>query len=197
MNGLIGNTQSAKFIFIACDDEELIPSKSEMNIYFTNNQMNIYKSWGHFRESFNDIQNYIKVRQGGISSLEKYGNTHGSKSISHAIRMSLDCNRNPFFDLKYYGMIVDSLHLSHEALDKLSVLLRDIGDMNYGIKQVIGCNDHILQAKEIAQRLMLNDQKILVPNQNSIDDLFINYGNSARQQLMDRLEEWRQSVLWN
>jgi hypothetical protein len=44
---------------------------------------------------------------------------------------------------------------------------------------------------------MLNDQKILVPNQNSIDDLFINYGNSARQQLMERLEEWRQSVLWN
>ena len=86
---------------------------------------------------------------------------------------------------------------THEALDKLSVLLGDIRDMNYGITQVISCNDHILQAKDIAQRLMLNDQKILVPNQNSIDDLFINYGNSARQQLMERLEEWYQSVLWN
>ena len=36
MNGLIGNTDSAKFIFVAIEDESQLPSKGMMNEYFPN-----------------------------------------------------------------------------------------------------------------------------------------------------------------
>ena len=196
MNGLIGNAQSAKFIFIACDDDSLIPTKNEMSNFFPNHQMNVYKSWGHFCHSFNDIQNYIKIKQTGINSHKKYG-SNPPTLVTHAIRVNAALNRNAFFDLKYAGIHVDSLHLSHEALDKLSNLLNDIGDMNSAIDEVNNCNRHLIQSKDIATKLMLNDQKILFPNKNSIDDLFKGYGNTARQQLMERLEAWHKSVLWN
>jgi hypothetical protein len=195
MNGLIGNTQSAKFIFIACDDENLVPTKSEMSNYFPNHQMNVYKSWGHFSDSFDAIQNYIKIKQTGIESHLSYG--HNSRRlITHALRMNPELKRNAFFDLKYAGIYVDSLHLSHEALDKLSSLLKDVGDMNRAIQDVQNCHKHLLQSKDIATKLMLKDTKILSPNQNAIDDLFGGYGDEARGKLMERLEEWRQSVLW-
>ena len=196
MNGLVGNTKSAKFIFIACDDDSLIPTKNEMSTYFPNHQMNVYKSWGHFSYSFNDIQNYMKIKQTGINSHKKYG-SNPPTLITHAIRVNADLNRNAFFDIKHAGIHVDSLHLSHEALDKLSTLLNDIGEMNSAIDEVINCNRHLLQAKDIATKLMLNDQKILSPNKGSIDDLFNSYGDIARHQLMKRLETWRESVIWD
>ena len=195
MNGLIGNAQSAKFIFIACDDENLVPTKSEMNNYFPNHQMNVYKSWGHFAHSFNDIQNYIKIRQTGINSHFRYG-SNTPRLITHAIRVNESLNRNAFFDLKYAGIHIDSLHLSHQALDKLSSLLDGIGDMNSAIEEVLNCKKHLLHSKNIADKLMLDDQKILFPNQNAIDDLFSEYGNAASEKLLERLEEWHQSVLW-
>ena len=195
MNGLIGNAQSAKFIFIACDDENLIPTKAEMSNYFPNHQMNVYKSWGHFSNSFDDIQRYIKINQIGISSHQRYGGS--ARLITHAIRINLSCDRNSFFELKYGGMIVDSLHLSHETLDELSSLLNDIGNINQAIDQVTSCKNHLLQATAIATKLMLSDQKILSPNQDSISELFSEYGDIARQQLLERLDKWRASVLWS
>ena len=195
MNGLIGNAQSAKFIFIACDDENLVPTKSEMNNYFPNHQMNVYKSWGHFSNSFDDIQNYIKIKQTGIQSHKRYG-SNSPRFITHAIRINSDLSRNAFFDLKYAGIHVDSLHLSHEALDKLSSLLQDIGEMNSAIEDVLNCNKYLLQSKNIATKLMLGDQMMLLPNQDSVDNLFNGYGDVGRHQLMERLEKWHQSVLW-
>ena len=63
MKGIIGNATSAKFIFLAIDDESQLPSKKEMKEYFPNHEMSIYKAWGYFRNNFDSIQGYIKIRK--------------------------------------------------------------------------------------------------------------------------------------
>ena len=197
MNGLIGSAQSAKFIIISCDDQKNIPQKKEMSNYFPNHQMHIYKSGGHFIDSFHDIRDCLGMMKLGVKHDYPINANKISKRITHAIRVSLDCNRSSFFDLKYGDMIIDNLQLTYESLSRLSSLLENIKEVNNAIREVIKCKYCFTGAKDIATKLQLYDPKIFTPNQQSIEGLFDHYGDVAIHQLIERLEEWHTSVLWN
>ena len=197
MNGLIGNMPSAKFILLACSDESLLPTKKDMTDFFPNHQMNIYKAWGHFSDNFDDIQVYIKIKQLGVVAHTGYGLGNSYTSISHAIRLNNESSRNAFFDLKYGGMVIDYLHLTPQSLNDLSLLLNQIRELNARIASVLGCKSDLESAKEKAIDLQLQDQKILCPDITAINTLFDQYGDQARKQLENRLDQWRQSVIWN
>ncbi len=196
MNGFIGQAPSAKFILLASSNDSLLPTKKDMTDFFPNHQMNIYKAWGHFSTNFDDIQIYIKVKQLGVASHVGYGLGNGHVSISHAIRLNNQAKRNSFFDLKYGGMVIDYLHLTPKSLKDLSVLLHQIREMNACIDSVLGCKSDLENAKKKATALQLLDQKILCPDITAINTLFDHYGYQARNQLENRIDQWRQSVIW-
>ncbi len=196
MNGFIGQAPSAKFILLASSNDSLLPTKRDMTDFFPNHQMNIYKAWGHFSTNFDDIQIYIKVKQLGVASHVGYGLGNGHVSISHAIRLNNQAKRNSFFDLKYGGMVIDYLHLTPKSLKDLSVLLHQIREMNACIDSVLGCKSDLENAKKKATALQLLDQKILCPDITAINTLFDHYGDQARNQLENRIDQWRQSVIW-
>lgn len=194
MSGIIGNADSAKFIFIACEDEGRIPTGAEMNIYFPNHQMNVYKAWGHFKWSFAAIQTYIQITRMGIKSHTRYGQV--PNSISHAIRLNAETPRNSFFDLKYQGMLIESLHLSHHSFVELEEMVKGVNALNQEIENVLHCYEALEKAKVVATKLNLADPKVLEPDQQAIDKLFNNYGERAQDQLYQRLKDWRKTVMW-
>ncbi len=196
MIGLIGNMPSAKFILLACSDESLLPTKKDMTDFFPNHQMNTYKAWGYFSGNFDDIQVYIKIKQLGIASHANYGPGSGHISISHAIRLNNQSKRNSFFDIKYGGMVIDYLHLTPQSLKDLSLLLNQIREMNGRIDSVLGCKSNLESAEKRAADLQLEDQKMLYPDISAINMLFDQYGDRARKQLENRLDQWRQTVVW-
>lgn len=197
MNGFIGQAPSAKFILLACSNDSLLPTKKDMTDFFPNHQMNIYKAWGHFSNNFDDIQLFIKIKQLGVVAHTGYGLGNSHTSISHAIRLNNQSKRNSFFDLKYGGMVIDYLHLTPQSLNDLSLLINQIREMNARIDSVLRCKSDLESAEKKAIALQLQDQKILCPDITAINTLFDHYGDQARKQLENRLDQWRQSVIWN
>lgn len=66
MSGLIGDKESAKFIFFAVKNEADLPNKAEMLIHFPNCIYNVYKAWGHFRDTFSDLEGMLHIKHHGI-----------------------------------------------------------------------------------------------------------------------------------
>lgn len=195
MNGLIGNVDSAKFIFVAIEDESQLPTKSVMKNYFPNHQMNIYKAWGYFSSSFESLESYIKIKHDGIESHSRWSNNK-TPCISHAIRMNAECEFNSFFALQYSHLIVANLHLSHTLMDELNALLKVIGETNALIDSIVDCKDKLSKGVEIAKKHQFPDAKMSKPSNAAMADLFNYYGDGARQELSIRLDDWNTRALW-
>jgi hypothetical protein len=167
MNGLIGNTDSAKFIFVSVEDESQLPSKGMMKEYFPNHQMNVYKAWGYFSNSFESIENYIKISHDGLDSHGRWS-SNKSRCISHAIRLNSACPSNSFFALQYSHLVVAYYHLSHTIMDELSDLLKVIEETNSLIDSVIDCKDKLTRGINIVRNHQLPDLKMSEPSSQSI-----------------------------
>ena len=195
MNGLIGNTDSAKFIFVAVEDDSQLPTKKMMKEYFPNHQMNVYKAWGYFSYSFESIENYIKISHDGLDSHGRWS-SNKSRCISHAIRLNSACPSNSFFTLQYSHLVVAYYHLSHTLMDELSDLLKVIGETNSLIDSVIDCKDKLTRGIDIVRNHQLPDLKMSEPSSPSITELFDYYGDGARQELSRRLHDWHTRARW-
>jgi hypothetical protein len=195
MNGLIGTKASAKFIFVATDDESNLPSKGEMKEYFPNHEMNIYKAWGRFRESFFDIQNYIGIRTDGILSHRSWSN-NSTHCISHAIRLSSECKSNSFFNLKYQHICVGTYHLDHNLMKELDEILTLIRKINDVTSDIVTFGKTLDKGKNIVEQNDLVDLSMTNPCQQSLNKLLNGYGSSARQELEKQLSNWHNKALW-
>ena len=195
MNGLIGNTDSAKFIFVAVEDDSQLPTKKMMKEYYPNHQMNVYKAWGYFSYSFESIENYIKISHDGLDSHGRWS-SNKSRCISHAIRLNSACPSNSFFALQYSHLVVAYYHLSHALMDELSDLLKVIGETNSLIDSVIDCKDKLTRGIDIVRNHQLPDLKMSEPSSPSITELFDYYGDGARQELSRRLNDWHTRARW-
>ncbi len=195
MNGLIGNADSAKFIFIAVDDENEIPTKTVMSNFFPKHQMNVYKAWGHFSHSFVHIESYFKIKFNGISIYDAWGG-RSPRCISHAIRLSNTCPLNSFFALKYAYMVIGYYHLSQDLMRELEDLLTLISKVNSISSTIENSRDNLIKGIEVSEQNNLPDFKMRQPSTKSISDLFDNYGEAAKQELMKRLIDWNTRAVW-
>jgi hypothetical protein len=195
MNGLLGNFDSAKFIFIACDEESWVPTPKEIKTFFPNSLCNIYKAWGHFKDNFKDLENLFHIRRSGIQ-IHGCWNNHG-RIISHAIRVENTCPRNSFFDLKYGDFIVDALQIGTESLGKLDLFLQGAAKMNSAINSVCECKNKMDATSELAKQMSLKDEKIASPSKSAVADIFDGYGVEARAQMMKALNQWYDQAKWS
>ena len=195
MNGLIGNTDSAKFIFVSVEDESQLPSKGMMKEYFPNHQMNVYKAWGYFGNSFESIEGYINIKYDGLDSYARWNSTK-NRCISHAIRLNSECPSNSFFALQYSHLVVAYYHLSHTLMDELSDLLKVIGETNSLIDSVVSSKDGLAKGIDMVSKHQLPDLKMSDPSMHSISQLFDSYGDGARQELSRRLNDWHSRAIW-
>lgn len=195
MNGLIGNTDSAKFIFFSVEDESQLPSKGMMKEYFPKHQMNVYKAWGYFSNSFESIEGYINIKYDGIDSYARWNSTK-NRCISHAIRLNSECPSNSFFALQYSHLVVAYYHLSHALMDELSDLLKVIGETNSLINSVVSSKDCLAKGIDMVSKHQLPDLKMSDPSMQSISQLFDSYGDGARQELSRRLNDWHSRAIW-
>jgi len=195
MNGLIGNTDSAKFIFVSVEDESQLPSKGMMKEYFPNHQMNVYKAWGYFGNSFESIEGYINIKYDGLDSYARWNSTK-NRCISHAIRLNSECPSNSFFALQYSHLVVAYYHLSHTLMDELSDLLKVIGETNSLIDSVVSSKDGLAKGIDMVSKHQLPDLKMSDPSMQSISQLFDSYGDGARQELSRRLNDWHSRAIW-
>lgn len=195
MNGLIGNTDSAKFIFVSVEDESQLPSKGMMKEYFPNHQMNVYKAWGYFGNSFESIEGYINIKYDGLDSYARWNSTK-NRCISHAIRLNSECPSNSFFALQYSHLVVAYYHLSHTLMDELNDLLKVIGETNSLINSVVSGKDYLAKGIDMVSKYQLPDLKMSDPSMQSISQLFDSYGDGARQELSRRLDDWHSRAIW-
>lgn len=194
MNGLIGNAESAKFIFLAIDDDSLIPSKKEMKEYFPNHEMNVYKAWGHFRDSFDSIQGYMKIRKDGLSTYRRW--SERERCISHAIRLSNLCLSNSFFNLRYQHICVGTYHLSNQLINELKDLLEITDKFNNIISDAIAFGKTLDTGRNFVSTNNLVDPYMSNPCSKSFNTLLGNYGISAKDQLTRRFNDWHSRAIW-
>jgi hypothetical protein len=194
MNGLIGNSVSAKFIFLAIDDESLIPSKKEMKEYFPNHEMAVYKAWGYFKDSFNSIQGYMKIRKDGLLTYRDWDSRY--RYISHAIRLNNQCESNSFFNLKYQHICVGTYHLSNQLMNELNDLLKVTDKFNRIIDDAIGFGKTLDLGKEFVNSNNLTDTCMSNPCYESFMKLLENYGSGAKNQLEEKFDSWRDRAIW-
>jgi hypothetical protein len=193
MNGLIGNHDYAKFVFLGVDNDADLPNKSKLLNYFPSGTFNIYKAHGYFSNSFHELEKFYAIKRNGF----KADVTRGMKTcISHGIRIITDEPPNSFLALEFGASIVDFLDLSHSDMEELTILVDRWSQLTSTVSRVLACLDHIEQAKLILNKNNLSDSKIENPDEQSLSLIFDNYGDLAIKQMVDRFDAWYQKVIW-
>lgn len=193
MSGLIGDKEKAKFIFFAVDDEAELPKKADMLNHFPDCKYNVYKSWGHFKDSFHSLESLFQIKHRGIEA----GNGWRSpRYISHAFRIVTSNNPNSFFVTKYATSIVGFYEISQEDLKELEKLLeywRALILLQNSMKESV---ENFKRGKKAADLLEVSDKSMSHPDEEAIKQLFSNYGEQAAEQMVEKMREWQLNVKW-
>ncbi len=193
MSGLIGDKEKAKFIFFAVDEDKDLPSKAEMLDHFPDCKYNIYKSWGHFKDSFNSLEYLLYIKKRGIDSGSVW---QTPRYISHAIRIDTTHKPDSFFAMKYATALVGFYELSDEDLIELESLLKfwraQIDLMECMQKSV----KHFSMGKKAVELIDVKDKSMSDPDDKAIKKLFTGYGEQAAEQLVQKLTDWQTKVKW-
>jgi hypothetical protein len=193
MSGLIGDKEKAKFIFFAVEDEADLPKKAEMLNHFPDCTYNVYKSWGHFRDTFSDLESMIHIKRNGIEAGVFW---KSPRYISHAYRITTDCKPDSFFVIKYGNALVGFYELSHDQLAELEKLLeywRGLAELLEKMKETV---KNFKLGKNAATLLKVSDESMSNPNQDAIDSLFGQYGEKAAEQMVYKMKVWQSKVEW-
>ena len=193
MNGLIGNRNDAKFIFLGVDDEKDLPSKQMLLKYFPNGTFNTYKSHGHFSSSFHEIEKFYAIKRNGFNADISWDR---KKCISHGIRIITNEPPNSFLAIEIGACSVDFLNLSQANMQELKILVDGWEELVRNIKNVLSCVPNLAQSKLTLMKYKLTDSKIELPDEDSITNIFNGYGDNAICEMINRFNIWHQSVLW-
>lgn len=193
MSGLIGDKESAKFIFFAVDDDSELPKKAEMLNHFPDCAYTVYKSWGRFSDSFHSIESFFRIKNRGIDAGKCWSE---KRCISHAYRINTTHKPDAFFVTKYSTALVGFYEFKHEDLNELDTLLKywraQIDLMESMEKSV----NNFKIGKKAVDLLKVSDETMSHPDEEAIEKLFGNYGEKAAKQLIERMTEWQSKVKW-
>lgn len=193
MSGLIGDKESAKFIFFAVDDEAELPKKAEMLNHFPDCKYNVYKAWGHFKESFDSLESLLHIKNRGIEAGRFW---NAPRYISHAYRINTNCEPDSFFAMKYGTALVGFYEISHEQLVELDKLLeywRGFIELLDKMKETV---KNFKLGKNAAALLKVTDESMSNPDEDAIKNLFGQYGEKAAEQMVEKMKEWQSKVKW-
>jgi hypothetical protein len=193
MSGLIGDKESAKFIFFAVDDESELPKKAEMLNHFPDCKYNVYKAWGHFRYTFTDLDGLLHIKRHGVEAGICW---NSPRYISHAYRITTDCKPDSFFVMKYGNSLVGFYEISHVQLVELEKLLeywRGFVELLEKMKETV---KNFKLGKKAAALLDVSDDSMSNPDEEAIKQLFSKYGEQAAEQMVSKMKGWQTKVQW-
>lgn len=193
MNGLIGNRDNAKFIFLGIDNEKDLPSKSKLLNYFPNGSFNTYKAHGYFSSSFQELQKFYAIKHNGFKADVSW---EMKMSISHGIRIITDDPPNTFIALEFGTSIVDYLNLSQSDMVELKNLVNGWSQLICSVDNVLEFRENLQKTKNILHKNNLTDPKIENPDEKSVELIFDNYGDLAIKQMIKRFDTWYKKVIW-
>ena len=193
MSGLIGDKEKAKFIFFAVDDDAELPKKADMLNHFPDCKYNVYKSWGHFRDTFSDLEGMIHIKRHGVEAGRFWTSP---RYISHAYRITTNCEPDSFFVMKYGNSLVGFYEISHEQLVELEKLLeywRGFIELLDKMKETV---KNFKLGKNAAALLKVSDDSMSNPDEEAIKQLFSKYGEQAAEQMVAKMKDWQSKVKW-
>ena len=192
MLNVIGNAASAKFIFFAMDDSSKGPDELDIKRLLNAKRVNLYLRRGHYRESFNDVNNYLCIQKLGF-----YKHSNWSlDGFTHVIRLDADCELNAMIELKYGHMAINYLHLSTDLLNELKELLKDREVLMSKISVAYRERDSLIRNLESIRELPYLRTTHLIPTDSSANSIFVNYGNTETALLKDRFDDWYVRSKW-
>ena len=193
MSGLIGDKEKAKFIFFGVEDEADLPKKTEMMNHFPECTYNVYKSWGHFRDTFDSLESLLHIKNRGIEAGRCWSQP---RYISHAYRINTNVMPDSFFAMKYATALVGFYELSHEDLKELEILLK-YWRAQIDLMESMDKSVHNFDlGKKAVDLLEVTDNSMSNPDEEAIEKLFGKYGEQAAEQLIQRMLTWQSKVKW-
>ena len=194
MDGIIAEKGTTKLIFFAVDNEDLLPTKKEIRQYFPDCSYNIYKEWGHFRYELQSIETIFRIKNIGLDSTRAYHSK--DKIFTHIYRINTDQPPNLFFALTYGASLRGFYEISYENMSEIKTLIgfaQKQSDIMHSMSRYI---EDFETGKKLTQLFNVNDITMSKPDQESIKKLFTNYGVSAEQQLLERINQLIEKIKW-
>jgi hypothetical protein len=193
MDGLIAEKGKTKLIFFAVDDDSLLPTRKEIRDHFPECSYNIYKAWGHFRSSVDSIEAIFRIRRLGIASSRSWSN---DRIITHIYRIDTSKGPDSFFTLKYSASLVGFYEISRDDMFEIKTLT-DYAHKQYDLMSKM--NDYVDRFEsgaKLASFLNVQDMTMSNPDQESIVKLFSNYGESAEEQIIEKINQFIEKIKW-
>ena len=193
MLNVIGNSPSAKFIFFAMDDLSKGPDEKDIKRLLDAKRVNLYLRNGHYRESFNDISDYLYIQKMGFYKLSNW-NANG---FTHVARLDSECDLNAMIELKYGHTAIGYLHLTMGLLSELRELLRDRENLINQITRANREKDTLIRSLESIRELPHLRTSHLVPSDSAAQSIFTNYCDTEIALLKSRFDDWHHKSKWN
>lgn len=193
MSGLIGDKESAKFIFFAVENEDDLPKKVDMLNHFPDCTYNVYKSWGHFKDSFDSIERLFDIKHNGLDASKSW---LAPRYISHAYRINTSIEPDSFFVTKYSAALIGFYELSHDDFTELGTLIkywRAQIELMDSMKESV---KNFKRGKVAVDLLEVRDESMSNPDEDAIEKLFGSYGDKAAEQLIQKMLAWQSKVKW-
>jgi len=193
MRSLIGNQSSAKFIFFCCEKDYKLPNIREVKKTFDTENVNYYVHGGHFSSQIQRINSMFHIFYGGNGSLNNWIN---GSYISIILRLDASAERQLFFDLTHFGTIVTHLHLNNNLLSELESFTNSFTDLSYRISRVTDLKEQLKDTQILINQLSIQDETISNPTSEALDHIFNNFGDPAKAEIVNRLQDWYQRAYW-
>ena len=193
MDGLIAEKGKTKLIFFAVDDDSLLPTRKEIRDHFPECSYNIYKAWGHFRNSVDSIEAIFRIRRLGIASSRSWSH---DRIITHIYRIDTSKFTDSFFALKYSASLVGFYEISRDDMFEIKTLT-DYAQKQYDLMSKM--NDYVDRfdsGAKLASFLNVQDVTMSNPDKASIDKLFTNYGKKGEHQLLEKINQFIEKIKW-
>lgn len=193
MLNVIGNATSAKFIFFAMDDLSKGPDEKDIKRLLNAKQVNLYLRNGHYRESFNDISNYLYIQKMGFYNLSNWN----ASGFTHVVRIDSDCDLNAMIELKYGHTAIKYLHLTMDLLRELKELLRNRESLINAINSANSERDALIRNLKSIRKLQYLKTSHLVPSDSLVSSIFANYCDTEIALIKSRFDDWHLRSRWS
>lgn len=190
---VLGNSDSANFIFFHIPRGHALPSNDEFSNAFSNHQMKIYKAKGYFSYELSAINTAFFILKNNIKEYaKKYAYVD---EFNFVARLNATCKANIFFNIQH-PEIVKQYRLDQSTLKSIVKMIGAVNFIKEANEDFKNWKDIFERGKQINLELMLADPKMENPNEAFIASLFDDYGAIALDHLNQQIVDWDKKVTW-
>jgi len=192
VNSLIGNTDSAKFIFFALDDLSSSPNEKDIQRLLNTKKVHVYKRNGYYGESLRDIDKFIYLKHTHLLEHQNWT----QNGFTHAVRVGSECDLNVTIELAYGHIVVACLHLNFALLKELNEILEDLSDLKSKLSKAENEKNYLISKIQYISELEFMKNQHLIPGEDQIIKIFDAYGLAEMQLMKSRFDDWYQRANW-